>query len=968
MNNIDFESIFKFKPFDKISKDSRKILKENVNIISLNPGEIIIDKDASNDFIYILKSGSARVLGSNKSNKLVSFFKLSQGDIIGFTSYTYDSDEYVIAAETLELFEININVWIKILTQEIKFKSEVFGKLYKQEFLHFILHFYNKSPKIVDNFEKLVVDVYQESGVITPTVNEIKDKLNLGYRIYNISNFSNKINLFDEITFSKLDDIKLNEKERLIYIKKEFIGFFEDENIKSNSTEKKEITKNNTINSSLNNSPNKFKLLSGQDEISQDIATIMMLADLLEMAVRKDSIRSILEDFKNSNQKIDLTTYGKIISSIGLQVSISVFKKEDLLRISLPVLIIWEDSLRLIKETTQKSIIIASPTDGFVEIESNQIEKEYPNGIEYLIFNRINITPTDRFNLNWFLPVLNKYKSVLFQILISSFVIQLLTLANPLLIQVIIDKVISQRSLDTLQVLGIALLTLTIFEGFLISIKTFLFAETTNRIDQKLGSEVIDHLYRLPLEFFDRRAVGELGSRVDELEKIRNFITGQGLTTILDSFFSIIYIGIMLIYSVKLTIISLLVLPIQIILTIIGAPLFRRQYRETAQNNAKTKSHLVETLNGIQTIKAQNIETDSRWKWQDLYSKYIASSFKKTITSTAISQLSQVLQKISQLLVLWIGASMVLEGKLTLGQLIAFRIISSYVTQPILRLSTVWQTLQELNVSFERLGDIINIKKEKEETDNENISMPKISGLLKFDNVDFNFIKSNVNSLSNINLKIEPGTFVGLAGKSGSGKSTLTKLIPRLYKPSKGIVSIDNYDVTKVDLYSLRRQIGIVPQEPLLFAGTILDNLRINNKNASDELIVKVTKRANAHDFIMKMPDGYNTQIGERGSSMSGGQRQRIAIARTLLSEPKMLILDEATSALDFESEKIIVDNLINSYRDLTVIFISHRLQTLENADLIIMMEDGKIAESGTHSELLENKGSYSYLYNQQGK
>ena len=968
MPNIDLDNIFKFNPFDQISKDSRKILQENLNIVHLNPGEIIIDKKTSKDFIYILKSGSARVLGSNKSNKLISFFKLSPGDIIGFTSHYFDSYEHVIAAGSIELFKININVWLKILAEDIRFKREVFGKLYKQEFLNFILNYYKKSPKIFDNFEKLVIDLYQDSGIVIPKIREIKDRLNLGYKIYNVSNFSHKSNLFDEITFSNLDDIKLNEKERLIYIKKEFIEFFEDFDNNSNSNKEEGIKTNNTSNGGFNNSPNKFKLLNGKDEISQDIATIMMLADLLEMAVRKDSIRSILEDFKNSNQKIDLITYGKIISSIGLQVSVSVFKKEDLPRISLPVLIIWEDSLRLIKETTQNSFIIVSPTDGFVEIESNQIEKEYPNGIEYLIFNRINITPTDRFNLNWFLPVLNKYKSVLFQILISSFVIQLLTLANPLLIQVIIDKVISQRSLDTLQVLGIALLTLTIFEGFLISIKTFLFAETTNRIDQKLGSEVIDHLYRLPLEFFDRRAVGELGSRVDELEKIRNFITGQGLTTILDSFFSIIYIGIMLIYSVKLTIISLLVLPIQIILTIIGAPLFRRQYRETAQNNAKTKSHLVETLNGIQTIKAQNIETDSRWKWQDLYSKYIASSFKKTITSTAISQLSQVLQKISQLLVLWVGASMVLEGKLTLGQLIAFRIISSYVTQPILRLSTVWQTLQELNVSFERLGDIINIKKEKEETDNENISMPKISGLLKFDNVDFNFIKSNVNSLSNINLKIEPGTFVGLAGKSGSGKSTLTKLIPRLYKPSKGIVSIDNYDVTKVDLYSLRRQIGIVPQEPLLFAGTILDNLRINNKNASDELIVKVTKRANAHDFIMKMPDGYNTQIGERGSSMSGGQRQRIAIARTLLSEPKMLILDEATSALDFESEKIIVDNLINSYRDLTVIFISHRLQTLENADLIIMMEDGKIVESGTHSELLENKGSYSYLYNQQGK
>jgi len=967
MNNIDFDDIFKIKPFDQILKDSRSTFLEEFRLINLKPGEIIIDQNTSNDFIYIIKSGSARVLGSDKNKKLISFFKLLPGDIIGFTSYKYELHEHIIAAESIELYVVNIDIWLKILIQNIKFKREIYSKLYKQEFLNFILYFYNKTPKILDDFENLVIDSYQESGIVNTTVKAIQEKLNLGYKIFNLSKFSSKSDLFEEITLSNLDKIESSDEQRLIYIKKEFIDYFEERKNVVNSNIKKETREDIKSNNYYNSSKN-FKLLTGKDEISQDIATILMLADLLEMSVRKDSIRSILEDFKNNKQKIDLITYGKIISSIGLQVSVSIFKKSDLERINLPVLIIWENSLRLIKEVRQNSFILASPIDGYVEIHASQIENKYPNGIEYLIFNRINITPTDRFNLNWFLPVLSKYKSVLFQILISSFVIQLLTLANPLLIQVIIDKVISQRSLDTLQVLGIALLTLTIFEGFLISIKTFLFAETTNRIDQRLGSEVIDHLYRLPLEFFDRRAVGELGSRVDELEKIRNFITGQGLTTILDSFFSIIYIGIMLIYSVKLTIISLLVLPIQITLTIIGAPLFRRQYRETAQNNARTKSHLVETLNGIQTIKAQNIETDSRWKWQDLYSKYIASSFKKTITSTAISQLSQVLQKISQLLVLWIGASMVLEGKLTLGQLIAFRIISSYVTQPILRLSTVWQTLQELNVSFERLGDIINIKKEKEEADNENISMPKISGLLKFENVDFNFIKSNVNSLTNINLNIKPGTFVGLAGKSGSGKSTLTKLIPRLYKPTKGTVSIDNYDVTKVDLYSLRRQIGIVPQEPLLFAGTILDNLRINNKNASDELIVKATKRANAHEFIMNMPDGYNTQIGERGSSMSGGQRQRIAIARTLLAEPKMLILDEATSALDFESEKIIVDNLINSYKDLTVIFISHRLQTLENADLIIMMEDGKIIESGTHLELLNNKGSYSYLYNQQGK
>ena len=307
---------------------------------------------------------------------------------------------------------------------------------------------------------------------------------------------------------------------------------------------------------------------------------------------------------------------------------------------------------------------------------------------------------------------------------------------------------------------------------------------------------------------------------------------------------------------------------------------------------------------------------------------------------------------------------MVLDGKLTLGQLIAFRIISSYVTQPILRLSGVWQSVQELNVSFERLGDIINISKEKDIFDNQNISIPSIKGLVKFSNVDFRFTNTNSNSLSNINLEINPGTFVGIVGKSGSGKSTLLKLIPRLYKSSKGTISVDNYDVNKVDLYSLRRQIGIVPQEPLLFAGSIMDNLIINNQNASDEMVVEATSKANAHDFIMKMPNGYNTQIGERGSSLSGGQRQRIAIARTLLSNPKLLIFDEATSALDYESEKIIVNNLISSYKDLTILFVSHRLESLKNADLLIMMDNGKVVESGTHVELINNNGLYSSLYN----
>ena len=344
-----------------------------------------------------------------------------------------------------------------------------------------------------------------------------------------------------------------------------------------------------------------------------------------------------------------------------------------------------------------------SPKEGKIQIKKELIGLRFGNYIECLIPEKVRITPQEIFGFQWFLPELKKYRVILGQVLFSSFIVQLFTLANPLIIQVIIDKVISQRSLDTLQVLGIALLVLTLVEGFLASIRTFLLTETTNRIDQRLGSEVIDHLLKLPLEYFDIRPVGELSTRIGELEKIRNFITGQGITTIIDALLSIVYILVMLLYSVKLTFIALIVIPIQVGITFLGAPIFRRQFRESAENNAQTQSHLVEVLTGIQTVKSQNIEMVSRWKWQELYSKYIGSTFKKIITGTLINQSGQVFQKISQLLVLWFGATMVLNGQLTLGQLIAFRIISGFVTQPILRITNLWQSILELKVGFERL-------------------------------------------------------------------------------------------------------------------------------------------------------------------------------------------------------------------------------------------------------------------------
>ena len=709
-----------------------------------------------------------------------------------------------------------------------------------------------------------------------------------------------------------------------------------------------------------------FRLISGEGALEETLACFQMLAAQMKLPFRKDSIEKVLRDSLRRGQSPNIQLCGQLGASLGLHVVSAKVPASMGCRLQTPCMLQWDGGFALAISSNSTGLTLASPRRGQVQLSQGQLEQAFPEGIELLLMERAISTPEQRFGPGWFWPALKRHRGVLTQVLLASFVVQLFGLANPLLIQVIIDKVISQRSLDTLQVLGIGLVVVTLLEGVLGSLRTFLFAETTNRIDQRLGAEVIDHLLRLPLGYFDRRPVGELGSRIAELEKIRNFLTGTALTTVLDAAFSVIYIVVMAIYSWALTLVALMVLPIQVGLTVLGAPLFRRQFRQSAEENAKTQSHLVEVLTGIQTVKAQNVEMVSRWKWQELYAKYISRTFEKTVTGTALNETSQVLQKLSQLLVLWVGAALVLQGELTLGQLIAFRIISGYVTQPLLRLSSIWQNIQELRVSFERLADVIDTPVESNQDDQAKIPLPPIDGHVKFEDVTFSFQPGNAPVLKNINLDVEAGTFVGIVGQSGSGKSTLMKLLPRLYSPDSGRVQIDGYDIDKVELYSLRRQIGIVPQDPLLFAGTVAENIALTRPDADSEEIVRVARIACAHDFIMELPLGYSTLVGERGGSLSGGQRQRIAIARTLLSNPKLLVMDEATSALDYETERRVCDNLLEGLEDCTVFFITHRLTTIRRADRVVMMHQGAIVETGSHDSLMAMRGRYYALYRQQ--
>lgn len=948
-------------------EDLRRRVRSAGIRVAYKVGQKLSDGEYIPGNILIIEQGYARLLGRDQG-RLVSVAKLQAGELVGAASHLHKfALEEIRAGSELIATSIDEESFHRILEEDSSARSAIYNNLFPSELLAVLLDnarvrydFGIKSlfRKAADSaFACSLSDMEQLNVALESGFQLFVPLLTTGDRDKKLFKCLTSIKEIESVTSKATFKCP-----KVIAIKREL--FCLDSKSSLETTESASVAPDvSTFNSEIA-SDQYFVAANGA--VEEVIACFRMLSKLIDIPFRKDGVERVLKEQISRGQQPNLRLCGQIAAGLGLHVSGARVDADMGNRLLTPTLLKWKEGIAVAVRSDKGGLVLASPSQGIITLKKDAFIDNFPEGIELLVIDKTNTTPKKKFGPSWFWPALRRYRSVLVQVLAASFVVQLFTLANPLLIQVIIDKVISQRSLDTLEVLGIALLAVTVLEGVLGSLKTFLFAETTNRIDQRLGAEAIDHLLRLPLNYFDKRPVGELGSRISELEKIRNFLTGQALNTLLDAAFSMIYILVMIIYSWLLTLIALSVLPIQVGLTLFGAPLFRSQYRKAAEANAETQSHLVEVLTGIQTIKSQNVEMVSRQTWQNRYSQYIKNSFEQTITGTAVSQSSQVLQKISQLLVLWVGARLVLSGEMTLGQLIAFRIISGYVTQPILRLSSIWQSIQELRVSFERLADIIDTPSESNDLDRQNIPLPSIKGEVEFHSCYFTFPGSRNEVLKNINLKINPGMFVGIVGQSGSGKSSLMKLLPRLYSPTSGNILLDGYDIDKVELYSLRRQIGIVPQDPLLFSGSISSNISLTRPDASSDEIVQAAKAACAHEFIMQMPNGYSSEVGERGASLSGGQRQRIAIARTLLANPKLLVMDEATSALDYATERRVCDSLKSRQSDSTVFFVTHRLPTVRNSDLIVVMHNGIIEETGTHSELMDLRGRYFALYRQQ--
>ena len=572
-----------------------------------------------------------------------------------------------------------------------------------------------------------------------------------------------------------------------------------------------------------------------------------------------------------------------------------------------------------------------------------------------------------KFEFSWFLPSLWRYRKPLYHVLIASLFVQLFALITPLFFQVVIDKVLLHKGMSTLVVITVGLLLIGLFDVVLQYLRSYALNHTTSRIDVELGSRLFDHLMRLPLGYFETRAAGQTVARMRELETIRAFLTGQGLSSAIDLVFAIVFISIMWMYSQTLTLIVLGSIPLYLIIAFAIRPLLRDKINERFNRGAASQQFLVESVVGIQTLKAAAVEPMLRNQWEEKLAAYVKTSFDAVMLSTMGQNAIQYVSKATSGLILYFGALAVINGELSVGGLVAFNMMMGQATQPILRLSQLWQDFQQVQISVERLGDILNAAPEGRQLSN--AALPPAKGAIKIENLDFRYTQGGPEVLKAVNLDIPEGQVIGIVGPSGSGKSTLTKLIQRLYRPERGQILIDGIDIGQVDTAWLRRQIGVVLQENLLFNRTIHENIALANPGLPRAHVIAAARLAGADEFISRMPLGYDTMIEERGANLSGGQRQRIAIARALVTRPRILILDEATSALDYESERVIQSNMRSIVKGRTVVIIAHRLAAVRNCDRIIAIKDGAVVEDGTHKELLvKPNGVYAKLWRMQSE
>ncbi|MBB4837509.1 subfamily B ATP-binding cassette protein HlyB/CyaB [Sphingomonas kyeonggiensis] len=656
---------------------------------------------------------------------------------------------------------------------------------------------------------------------------------------------------------------------------------------------------------------------------------------------------------------------------IGIVARIQSSAIRDLIKRPLPALAELEDGeavilLKVDESEEKRRLLVQRGGAAAPEIWSeDQFAADF-TGRLLLMTTREAIAGTGRpFDISWFIPALVKYRKPLRDVLIASFFLQLMGLVSPIFFQLVIDKVLVHQSLSTLDVLAIGLAVVLTWETALSALRNWLFAHSTNRVDAELSSRLFRHLLNLPLSYFEARRVGDSVARVRELERIREFLTSNAVTVVIDLFFTIVFFAVMYLYSPILTLIVVLSIPLYAAISILITPTLRARLDEKFRRGAENQAFLVESVTGIGTLKAMAVEPQMRARWERQFAGYTQTGFSVMTLANWGSHGIQLVSKLTTVAILYFGAKQVIAGDLSVGALVAFNMLSGRVASPILRLSQLWQDFQQVRISVDRLGDVLNAPAEPEHNPNR-ASLPAIRGDIRFDAVRFRYRSDAPEALRGVALEIAAGQTLGIVGPSGSGKSTLTKLVQRLYVPEQGRVLVDGVDLALVDPAWLRRQIGVVLQENILFNRSVRENIALTDPTRPMEQVIAAAQMAGAHDFVLELPHGYDTVIDERGGNLSGGQRQRLAIARALVTDPRILILDEATSALDAESEEIIQRNLGVIAKGRTVIIIAHRLSAVRQCDRIVTVEAGALTEDGDHDSLIRAGGRYAQLYAKQ--
>ncbi|NGZ98090.1 MAG: type I secretion system permease/ATPase [Nitrospira sp. WS110] len=668
--------------------------------------------------------------------------------------------------------------------------------------------------------------------------------------------------------------------------------------------------------------------------------------------------------FTQSGQALSETDLLRAAKHVGLKAGVVQTKWDKLSGMPLPAMAKLVDGRYLVVAKVQGEKVLVQHGDETRPLVLSRERFEMIWTGDLLLFTkRVNIRLQDlKFDFTWFIPAIVKYRKFFGEVLMASLFLQLFALLTPLFTQVVIDKVLVHKGFTTLHVVAIGMILLAVFEAMLGGLRTYLLSHTTNRIDVTLGAQLFRHILTLPLSYFEARRVGDTVARVRELEQIRQFLTSHSVTVLLDVVFTAVFLTVMWFYSSTLTLIVLASLPIYALLSVAITPAIRTRLHDKFNRGAENQAFLVESISGVQTVKALAVEPPLLRKWEEQLAGYVRASFRATSLITVAGHSATCVQKVTTVAVLWVGAYRVIDGDLSIGQLIAFNMLSAQVTGPLLRLVNLWQEFQQVGISVQRLGDVLNTQPEPSYNPNRT-TLPHVKGQVRFEDVVFRYRPDGPEILRKVSFAVEPGRIVGIVGRSGSGKSTIAKLMQRLYVPERGRIVIDGVDVMQVDPAWLRRQVGVVLQENFLFNASVRNNIALTDPGLAMERVIQSAQLAGAHEFIMDLADGYDTVIGEHGCTLSGGQRQRIAIARALVANPRILIFDEATSALDYESEAVIQQNLVQISQERTVFMIAHRLSTVRQAHRIYVIDKGEILEQGTHDELLRTSGFYARLH-----